>query len=118
MIKKFINEYDIRTYECDRNNNLRILTLLNIFQDMADNHAKSMGLGIDYVLSKGLAWVGANYVLDIKRLPKVHEKIRIETWPSEEKRVGANTGRRPDWKKAIVTIDTNPTEKTFPPFVR
>ena len=25
----------------------------------------------------------------------------------KEKRVGANTGRRPDWKKAIVTIDTN-----------
>ena len=31
----------------------------------------------------------------------------------KEKRVGANTGRRPDWKKAIVTIDTNPTEKTY-----
>ena len=89
MIKKFINEYDIRTYECDSNNNLRILTLLNIFQDMADNHAKTIGLGIDHVLAKGLAWVGANYVLDIYRLPKVHEKIRIETWPSEEKRVSA-----------------------------
>lgn len=89
MIKKYVNEYDIRTYECDRNNNLRILTLLNIFQDMADNHAKTMGLGIDYVLSKGLAWVGSNYVLDIERLPKVHEKIKIETWPAEEKRVGA-----------------------------
>ena len=31
----------------------------------------------------------------------------------KEKRVGANTGKRPDWKKAIVTIDTNPTEKTY-----
>ena len=86
---KFANNYDIRTYECDRNNNLRILTLLNIFQDMADNHAKEMGLGIEYVLSKGLAWVGSNYVLNISRLPKVHEKIKIETWPSEEKRIGA-----------------------------
>lgn len=88
-LKKYINEYDIRTYECDRNNNLRILTLMNIFQDMADNHSKEMGLGIDYVLSKGMAWVGSNYVLDIDRLPKVHEKIKIATWPSEEKRVGA-----------------------------
>ncbi len=88
-LEKFANSYDIRTYECDRNNNLRILTLLNIFQDMADNHAKAMGLGIDHVLSKGMAWVGSNYVLDINRLPKVHENIRIETWPSEEKRVGA-----------------------------
>ena len=31
----------------------------------------------------------------------------------KEKRVGAHTGRRPDWKKAIVTIDTNPSEITY-----
>ena len=31
----------------------------------------------------------------------------------KEKRVGAHTGKRPDWKKAIVTIDTNPAEKTY-----
>ena len=31
----------------------------------------------------------------------------------KEKRVGAHTGRRPDWKKAIVTIDTNPAEETY-----
>ena len=31
----------------------------------------------------------------------------------KEKRVGAHTGRRPDWKKAIVTIDTNPAEVTY-----
>ena len=29
------------------------------------------------------------------------------------KRVGAHEGKRPDWKKAIVTIDTNPTEKSY-----
>ena len=29
------------------------------------------------------------------------------------KRVGANSGKRPDWKKAIVTIDVNLTEKTY-----
>lgn len=31
----------------------------------------------------------------------------------KEKRVGAHTGRRPDWKKAIITIDTNPSEKSY-----
>ncbi len=31
----------------------------------------------------------------------------------KEKRVGAHSGRRPDWKKAIVTIDTNPAEVTY-----
>lgn len=31
----------------------------------------------------------------------------------KEKRVGANSGKTSDWKKAIVTIDTNPTEKVY-----
>lgn len=31
----------------------------------------------------------------------------------KEKRVGANSGKRPDWKKAIVTIDTNPAETSY-----
>ena len=35
------------------------------------------------------------------------------TVKGKEKRVGANTGRRPDWKKAIVTIDTASDEKSY-----
>lgn len=40
-------------------------------------------------------------------------KVNTVTVRGKEKRVGANTGRRPDWKKAIVTIDTNPSETTY-----
>ena len=31
----------------------------------------------------------------------------------KEKRVGRNVGKTSDWKKAIVTIDTNPSDKTY-----
>lgn len=31
-LKKYTKEYTIRSYECDRNNNLRIVTLMNIFR--------------------------------------------------------------------------------------
>ena len=31
----------------------------------------------------------------------------------KEKRVGAHVGMTSDWKKAIVTIDTNPSEETY-----
>ena len=31
----------------------------------------------------------------------------------KEKRVGRNVGKTSDWKKAVVTIDTNPTEKVY-----
>jgi len=41
--------------------------------------------------------------------------LRVNTMivKGKEKRVGAHTGMRPDWKKAIVTIDVKPGEKTY-----
>ena len=81
-LEKSVQQYVIRSYECDRNNNLRILTLLNIFQDMADNDAMKHGFGLEFCISNGMTWVGSNYELEIDRLPKMHEKITIQTWPS------------------------------------
>lgn len=86
---KFIKEYKIRTYECDKNSNLRILTLMNILQDMADSHASDLHLGLEFCLNQGLAWVGSNYHIKIDRLPTLHETIKVTTWPSAEKKIGA-----------------------------
>lgn len=40
-------------------------------------------------------------------------KVNTISVKGKEKRVGAHTGMTPDWKKAIVTIDTNPQDKTY-----
>ena len=40
-------------------------------------------------------------------------KVNTMTVKGKEKRVGRNVGRTSDWKKAIVTIDTNPSDKTY-----
>lgn len=88
-MQKGEKEYQIRTYECDKNSNLRVLTLMNILQDMADSHASSIGLGLEFCLRKGFAWVGSNYHIKIERLPMLHENIRVVTWPSAEKKLGA-----------------------------
>ncbi|MFV0626895.1 MAG: acyl-[acyl-carrier-protein] thioesterase [Alphaproteobacteria bacterium] len=85
----FEKTYDIRTYEVDKNGTLRVVTLFNIFQDMADRHAEALGLGLSFCLEKGFAWVGSNYHIKINRLPKLHETIKIQTWLSEEKKFGA-----------------------------
>lgn len=39
--------------------------------------------------------------------------VNTITVKGKEKRVGAHTGKTPDWKKAIVTIDTNLSDKTY-----
>ena len=88
MLKKLKKDYLIRSYECDKNGELRLITLMNIFQDIADNHIANMGLGLDFCREQGLAWVGTNYHIHIDRLPKFHEKITVLTWPSAEKKLG------------------------------
>ena len=40
-------------------------------------------------------------------------KVNTISVKGKEKRVGAHKGMTSDWKKAIVTIDTNPAEKTY-----
>ena len=39
--------------------------------------------------------------------------VNTMTVKGKEKRMGAHSGMTPDWKKAIVTIDTNPTDTTY-----
>ena len=88
-MERYTKIYNLRTYECDKNGYLRIVSLFNLLQDMADSHATDLGLGMEFCLSKGLAWVGVNYHVKINRMPKIHENIRIVTWPSEERKLGA-----------------------------
>lgn len=40
-------------------------------------------------------------------------KVNTMNVSGKMKRVGAHEGKRPDWKKAIVTIDTNPSETKY-----
>ena len=41
QVDKISREYHVKSYECDRNGTLRLLTLMNIFQDTADTHASN-----------------------------------------------------------------------------
>ena len=40
-------------------------------------------------------------------------KVNTISVKGKQKRVGAHVGKTSDWKKAIVTIDTDPQEKTY-----
>ena len=56
--------------------------------------------------------------IDIKRAVEKLFNVKVinvntVTVKGKEKRVGRNVGKTSDWKKAIVTIDTNPAEKTY-----
>lgn len=56
--------------------------------------------------------------VDVKRaVEKLFEvkvlKVNTMTVKGKEKRVGRSVGKTSDWKKAIITIDTNPAEQSY-----
>jgi acyl-CoA thioesterase FadM len=64
-VTKYRKEYVVKTYEADAHGVLRIVTLMNVLQDIAVEHADSLGFGFKECMKKGIVWVGANYLIDI-----------------------------------------------------
>ena len=82
MIEKYSKNYEIRSYEVDKDKRLRLLTLFNVLQDISDTHAEKIGVGYSFCVKEGLAWVGAGYHVKINRLPTWRDEVTITTWPS------------------------------------
>ncbi len=83
-VEKLTHKYTIKSFECDRKDTLRLLTLLNMFQDLADDSANSIGIGYDYLRTVGKAWVLIAMNVEIDRMPHLQEEITVVSWPSDE----------------------------------
>ena len=83
MVRKQIHTYTVKSFECDRRDTLRLLTLLNLFQDIADDSANEIGIGYDYLRTVGKAWVLIAMNVQIDRMPHLAEEITIKSWPSD-----------------------------------
>ncbi len=82
-IRKQVHTYVVKSFECDRRDTLRLLTLLNLFQDIADDSANEIGIGYDYLRTVGKAWVLIAMNVQIDRMPHLAEEITIKSWPSD-----------------------------------
>lgn len=88
-VKKYEKKYTVKSYEVDCNGFLRIVSLMNFLQDIATENAELLGLGLEDCRKLDLSWVGSDYLIDIIRMPRLHETIKIVTWPAEGKLWGA-----------------------------
>ena len=89
QVFKYKKEYSVKSYEVDCHGFLRIITLMNFLQEAAVESADALGFGFEVCRDKGVAWVGSNYLVKIERLPRIEERIVIDTWPAEGKLWGA-----------------------------
>ncbi len=58
----------------------KIVSIMNLLQDAASDHAALLGLSGFDLAKKNLTWVISRYRIDIKRAPSWSDDITIKTW--------------------------------------
>jgi acyl-ACP thioesterase len=84
--------FPIRAFECDLHGRLLPRTFCLLLQEAASSHAAELGVSVDGLLERGVAWVLAQLRLVVHRWPRVGDRLTIETWP--EAASGSRTERR------------------------
>ena len=73
-------ESRVRYSECDEAGNLSVHALINYLQDCSTFHSEDIGRGVAYMGERHLAWLIAAWQIEIERLPRFCETIRVGTW--------------------------------------
>lgn len=77
----FKKEYEITDAAVDCFGNLKPSMLLFFCQDVAGHHCDLLGANYDALALKNLFWAIIRQKVQITRLPRSGETIRVETWP-------------------------------------
>jgi medium-chain acyl-[acyl-carrier-protein] hydrolase len=81
--KSFLTkELFISSFHTDLTGKLSIPSLLSFFQEIAWEHATINGFGFEDLKEQGSFWALSRMQVDIIRLPKWTDSIRLTTWPS------------------------------------
>lgn len=77
----YVKDYEIHYYEIDYKRRLLLTSLIDYLGDIATCHSEDLGVGIEYLKEKNLAWVLYSWDISIDRLPTYGEIISIKTDP-------------------------------------
>lgn len=96
----YTQNYEIKDNMVDCFGNLRPGQILFIAQDMGTRHCQELSLSYDVLASHRLFWAVTRHRVQITRLPKSGETIRVETWAMPTTRVATPEALWPMTKRA------------------
>ena len=79
VAKRYNEKHRVVFYETDVTKNINIGMLVDLMMLASENQSEQLGIGTDKVNGLGYGWVITQHVLEIERLPKVNEEIKIWT---------------------------------------
>jgi medium-chain acyl-[acyl-carrier-protein] hydrolase len=75
-------KFEVRPFEVSSSGRIKLIDLLNYFQEAAGEHAEKLGFSVTHLAVKNLTWVLSRYHVRILRYPAWKEDLSLETWPS------------------------------------
>jgi len=78
---KLEKEYPVHVYETGPDGKLNLHSLFDYFQDIASDHAASLGFGRDDLMKHNHFWVLSRICSEISLMPSWGETIILKTWP-------------------------------------
>ncbi|MDE7283076.1 MAG: acyl-[acyl-carrier-protein] thioesterase [Lachnospiraceae bacterium] len=75
----------IRYSEVGTDGKLTLNSLLDYFQDCSTFHSEDIGLGVDYLKERNMAWLLSSWQIVVARYPNLCENVIIGTSPYEFK---------------------------------
>ena len=77
----YTDNFTVTDLQCDRFGRLKPSAILWFVQEMAGRHCQILHLDWNTLASKGMFWAIIRHRVQITRMPKKGEQVRIETWP-------------------------------------
>ena len=78
----FERQIFIRPFDVGWDGKMKLVSLLDYFQEAASEHAEKLGASITQLSAKNLTWVISRYHIRISRYPSWREAVKLTTWPS------------------------------------
>lgn len=79
----------VRYSECDEDARLSLVAMMNYLQDASTFQTESLGMGVDGLRDRGMAWVLLGWEIEVDELPRFAERIEVSTWDYELTRTHA-----------------------------
>jgi len=81
-MENYIEQMVLRTCHCDMSGEWRPGAVLEAMQETAGAHCSRLGIGRAATDALGVAWVLSRSRIEMRRLPRIGERISIETYPT------------------------------------
>ena len=79
-------DYYIGSNDVDQFLELKLPSFFRMMQDVSTEHAEKLGIGKATTIDKGMYWVITRIELDIIRMPKYLETVKLVTYPGDNMR--------------------------------